>query len=790
MSGQNPLTPPNGTAAAAGALYSTHQAPGTPVSMGLEGPEERSDMAERQESYPLSDEDYDMSDGGAALTMTLSHAEALNNEMDLLDAEVMGHDNLVGLSGHESYYPESPALPDHYPDDEPPDWTHGAEHIYTQQILAGPTSIPAAMSDLSQQLQHLQEGQDHSDIAGVADDIHGAIHQLDHSTPSILLPIFSNLQNGGVTLAEAATQPSFVTMSQVTPSHLSMFQVNPSTLPTAQLPWQAGPGAEITFPTLLAQASSQAQPPFHNPVWDDFDDEDADQPEVDDQFNLGLRHFLENWGRSALRTQNEASRRHSRGPDLLAIREHMLEVLDPVERSDLQGDRCDIQRINWADLGVTPLAARQQRRNTYRNYTNLRPEQGRWHPRVCGSILDDDQNFFKFRRMDFNHDVNLSHFQLRNLIACASRDHIFYAGRGQVMHWNPRSSSAEPDVAMDLRNPTVQPANFISGAPNGIQISSLAIGHDILVAGGFAGEYALVNLRSQKDTKHTEGLVTDSSQSITNFIQVHSARRSHGPLAAFCPNDNSMRILDISTNKFIADHRYEHAINCTAISPDQRLRVVVGDTKQVMICNAETGEILQSLDGHRDFGFSCDWADDGWTVATGNQDMQVKIWDARKWTNSQGLGQPIATIAADTACVRKLKFSPLGSGKRVLLAAEPADIISVIDGGSFSSKQTLTFFGEIGGVDFTNDGQDIFVANCDDMRGGLLQYERCGLASHGRYGLEEAYDLKRKSRNRRRGEGHDWKGTDEEVVRHHKAKGTETQRIRRAAKLGFAMGHF
>lgn len=410
-------------------------------------------------------------------------------------------------------------------------------------------------------------------------------------------------------------------------------------------------------------------------------------------------------------------------------------------------------------------------------------------PRAHGSELMDDQNFFKFKRMDFNHRVNLSHFQLRNLMACASRDHVFYAGRGQVMHWNPRSGSAAPDIAMDLRNPTVQPANFIPGAPAGIQISSLAVGHDILIAGGFAGEYALVNLKAQKDSQHTEGLVTESIQSITNFIQVHAARRSHGPLATFCPNDNSIRLLDIGSNTFIADHRYEHAINCTATSPDQRLRVVVGDSKQVMICNAETGEILQSLDGHRDFGFSCDWADDGWTVATGNQDMMVKIWDARKWTNSQGLAQPVATIAADTACVRKLKFSPVGSGKRVLLAAEPADIISVIDGESFSSKQTLSFFGEIGGVDFTNDGQDIFVANCDDTRGGLMQYERCGLASHGLYGLEE-YNPKRKAPNQRRGEGHDWGRTDEDVVKHPKSRGSETQRTKRAAKLGFAMGHF
>jgi WD40 repeat protein len=402
--------------------------------------------------------------------------------------------------------------------------------------------------------------------------------------------------------------------------------------------------------------------------------------------------------------------------------------------------------------------------------------------------VTDDQNFFKFRRMNFDHKAHLSHFQLRNLMACATRDHIFYAGRHKVLQFNPWNSTnlseAGPaTVAMDLTDPVVQPQHGLGGS---IQISTLTVGHDILIAGGFCGEYGLLNLKAHKDTKHTEGIVTENMNSITNHIQVHLSRSSSLPLASFASNDNGMRILDINTNKFIAEHNYDHAINCSAISPDQRLRVIVGDTQSVMICNADTGEILQSLEGHRDFGFACDWADDGWTVATGNQDMQLKIWDARKWTNSQGLACPVATLAANMAGVRKLKFSPLGSGKRVLLAAEPGDIISIFDGETFASKQTLDFFGEIGGVDFTNNGQDIFVANCDPMRGGLMEFERCGHASSSLYELEE-----RQTRSRRRQRaGYDWLPTDEKVVSHPRARGTEEQRRRKPAALGITMGHF
>ena len=371
-------------------------------------------------------------------------------------------------------------------------------------------------------------------------------------------------------------------------------------------------------------------------------------------------------------------------------------------------------------------------------------------------------------------------------MACASRGHVFYAGRSKILQWNPsitQNPKGTPSVAMDLSRTIVQPAHVL---PGGMQISTLDTAHDVLVAGGFCGEYAVMNLNTHKDTKHTEGLITEEINAITNHVQVHQLRHSSSPVAAFSSNDTGFRVLDINTNKFIQEHRYDYAMNCSAISPDQRLRVCVGDTKDVMICNSDTGEVLQRLEGHQDYGFACDWADDGWTVATGNQDMQVKIWDARKWKNSSGASRPITTIQSQMAGVRKLKFSPVGSGKKVLVAAEPADVISVIDAQTFTSKQTLSFFGEIGGVDFTNDGQDLFVANSDNMRGGIIQYERCGPADEGLHQLKS--DLQNQQNNRSR--SYDWISDEDDVVAHPKARRTAAYRQRKAADLGVTIGHF
>jgi DNA-binding beta-propeller fold protein YncE len=66
-------------------------------------------------------------------------------------------------------------------------------------------------------------------------------------------------------------------------------------------------------------------------------------------------------------------------------------------------------------------------------------------------------------------------------------------------------------------------------------------------------------------------------------------------------------------------------------------------------------------------------------------------------------------------------------GQRVLIAAEPADRLTIIDAQTYSSRQVCDFFGEIGGIDFTPDGSNIVVANMDAKVGGLMWYERVGL---------------------------------------------------------------
>ncbi len=305
-------------------------------------------------------------------------------------------------------------------------------------------------------------------------------------------------------------------------------------------------------------------------------------------------------------------------------------------------------------------------------------------------------------------------------MSATSKNDVYYAGRSKVMCAN-RSLGTEQCI-MDF---TV--SDYHSNYSGRMKVSTLAAGHGVLIAGGFGGEYAMKSLSADFDSKHTEGVVTEHDNGITNHVQTVSNRRSGLPQAIFASNDRYIRTLDCNTNTFVDEHKYRWAVNCTATSPDGRLRVVVGDHKHGFICNADTGHPILRLRNHQDYGFACAWADDGIHVATGNQDATVQIWDARMW------GRPLQIIASEIAGVRSLRFSPVGGGRRVLLMAEPADIISVVDAESFQSKQRFDVFGEIAGVSFTPDGSEFFVANTDKMFGGLMAYERIG---HGeKYGM-------------------------------------------------------
>lgn len=355
----------------------------SPVSISDTGSgdhEEKIDTTARLHLHDTSDDDQDadMSDGGVPLssspvgvplTKSISHAEELNAELDLLDVEVMGDDNFNDMFHDQTPISQTPPFFFSDIDDHP---GHALDELMYEEppqqapgIPETQADLPGAMTNLSQQLQHIQEGQEHGEFAVFQDTQHGT----ENSTSPFQ---FVSAPQSNASLIDSTPSTTVQSHSQLLPilsvNGLGGYAVSPPLLETVE-----------TQP--MVQTPVQPVPPnpsfqniFHDgsdAVEDDNNSEADQADEVEDQHNMSLADFLTSWARAS--PWEEESRRRPRGPDLQSVlRQREIENLVPMERSDLQGERCDIQRIDWKDLGITRFEARQMRRQTYKNYMNLR----------------------------------------------------------------------------------------------------------------------------------------------------------------------------------------------------------------------------------------------------------------------------------------------------------------------------------------------------------------------------------------------------------------------------------
>lgn len=376
-----------------------------------------------------------------------------------------------------------------------------------------------------------------------------------------------------------------------------------------------------------------------------------------------------------------------------------------VRPSGFTGDFYDVQQIPWWEkLRVKRADARHLRDQSYTSYHNLH----QYSRQRTGIRLPDEEFYFLGKSMYTAHKAMIEHFQLRNLMSVPAYNTVHFAHDSKIYSWVPAYNDLQ--CMIDLSRPSVE-----SGFQSPVKISTMKTAAGVTLAGGFFGEYALRAMGSQE--KGVEGHVTNDPNGITNHVDIISSRTSRSPTGIFASNDCHVRTLDCETNTFLGDHKLTHAVNCTSTSPDGRLRVIVGDSPDSWVVEADTGRPVHPLRGHRDFGFACAWSPDMMQIATSNQDKSAIIWDVRTW-------RMLERIESDVAGYRSLRFSPVGGGPRTLLLAEPADRMVIVNAQTYKSRQVHDFFGEIGGADYSPDGSTIWAANTDEHFGGFMEFDR------------------------------------------------------------------
>eukprot|EP00741_Cyanophora_paradoxa_P003466 tig00000711_g3366.t2 len=362
----------------------------------------------------------------------------------------------------------------------------------------------------------------------------------------------------------------------------------------------------------------------------------------------------------------------------------------------------DIQGIPWEGLLFSRVRYRETRLRQYKNYENLQANHDLYRNDVTRTRPDG--SFYEFRHNTRQVRSHIVHFQLRNLVWATSKHDVYLMYQYSILHYNP----------ITRRSKTVLNLGGGQWGVGRVQISTMVVRDNFLVAGGFLGEMVIKDLARDEVTWSTK--ISHDENAITNAIELYRAPDGRVRVVT-SNNDCVVRIFDAAACQPLHSFQFPWAVNHTTVSPDGRLLCVVGDDTDGMIADAYTGKPVATLKGHIDYSFASAWHPDGRLVATGNQDTTTRLWDVRYPSRS------LACLEGRMGAIRSLRFTPDG---RFLAAAEPADFVHIYDSASgYVREQEIDVFGEIAGISFTPDGGSLFTGIADRTYGSLLEFERC-----------------------------------------------------------------
>ncbi|KAF0911859.1 hypothetical protein E2562_012341 [Oryza meyeriana var. granulata] len=388
-------------------------------------------------------------------------------------------------------------------------------------------------------------------------------------------------------------------------------------------------------------------------------------------------------------------------------------ALDYKEGKDMQG-------IPWERLNYSRNQYREMRLRQYKNYENLAMPRDALE-KECKQVERKD-TFYDFHLNTRLVKSTIVHFQLRNLLWATSKHDVYLMQNYSVMHWS--SLLQRRKEVLNVAGQFIPSQNVRGAMPlSRVQISTMALKGNLMVAGGFQGEL-ICKYVDQPGVAFCTNL-TGNNNSITNAVDIYQAPNGATRVMA-ANNDCIVRTFDTERYSLISQFPFAWSVNNISVSPDGKLLAVLGDSSACLIADSQSGKEIASLKGHLDYSFSSAWHPDGRMLATGNQDRTCRLWDVRN------LSRSVAVLEGRIGAIRGLKYSPDG---RFLAVSEPADFVHVYDASAgYAAAQEIDLFGEIAGVAFSPEdggdgGEALFVSIADRTYGSLLEFHR--LRRHG-----------------------------------------------------------
>ncbi|TQE09635.1 hypothetical protein C1H46_004728 [Malus baccata] len=408
----------------------------------------------------------------------------------------------------------------------------------------------------------------------------------------------------------------------------------------------------------------------------------------------------------------------------------------------------DIQGIPWERLNFTRDRYRETRLKQYKNYESLSlPRQDL--EKECLPV-EMGKTFYDFHYNTRIVKSTIVHFQLRNLLWATSKHDVYLMQNFSVMHWSSllRRGKEVLNVSKPVV-PTEKRAGLLVRPLSRVQISTMAVKENLLVAGGFQGELICKHI-NQPGVVFCSKLTTDDN-AITNAVDIFQ-NPSGSMRVMTANNDAQVRIFDVQNFTCLNHFSFDWSVNNTSVSPDGKLVAILGDSADCLIADAQSGKVssvivvrcfyfvyanpmqrsddlptylakaVGSLKGHLDYCFSSAWHPNGQILATGNQDTTCRLWDIRN------LSESLAVLKGRMGAIRAIKFTSDG---RFMAMAEPADFVHILDTQSgYLKEQEIDLFGEIAGISFSPDTEALFVGVADRAYGSVLEFNK---RHHNRY---------------------------------------------------------
>ncbi|KAM5575783.1 hypothetical protein ABKV19_014635, partial [Rosa sericea] len=178
---------------------------------------------------------------------------------------------------------------------------------------------------------------------------------------------------------------------------------------------------------------------------------------------------------------------------------------------------------------------------------------------------------------------------LRNLLWATSKHDVYLMQNFSVMHWNSlhRRGTEVINVAKPIV-PTEKRPGLLARPLSRVQISTMAVKENLLVAGAFQGELICKHMK-QPGVAFCSKLTTDEN-AITTAVDIF--RNPTGSMRVMTANnDAQVRVFDIEKFACLNRFSFEWSVNNTSVSPDGKLLAVLGDSADCLIADAQSGKV-------------------------------------------------------------------------------------------------------------------------------------------------------------------------------------------------------